>query len=216
MTLVQRRSSVSTAIALFRGVDMKRLIYDIAFALLLLAWPPLGRGSEGLSVFEPVGQRSHTREIRSSRVEYAVDVGGTVDMDNTTTRLYETFRIAFQNNVSLTLANTGNTTVKNPRIITNGKRRWWCMEELLREILAEASNDQEKAFLIYDFVGNAKYFNDEGYDPFEQKKVATRKRAEAVEKEEVLEEQIPEHIVKQFVTIPLGKAPDKWVYHRAW
>lgn len=72
----------------------------------------------------------------------------------------------------------------------------------------------KREFLIYDFVGNAQYFNDEGYDPFEQKKVATRKRAEEVEKEETTEEQIPEHIVRQFVTIPLGKAPDKWVEKR--
>jgi len=72
----------------------------------------------------------------------------------------------------------------------------------------------KKEFLIYDFVGNAEYFNDEGYDPFEQKKVATRLRVEEVEKEEVIEEQIPEAIVRQFVTIPLGQARDEWVERR--
>ena len=69
----------------------------------------------------------------------------------------------------------------------------------------------KKEFLIYDFVGNAEYFNDEGYDPFEQKKTATRIPREEVLKEEPLEEEIPEHIVRQFVTIPLGQAPDEWV-----
>jgi hypothetical protein len=114
----------------------------------------------GNSEFEPVRQKSHTKKIRSSQLEYSINVDGTVDMDNTTTRLYETFKIAFQNNISLTIANTGNTTVKNPRIITNGKRRWWCMEELLREILAEAKNDQEKAFFIYDFVRSNRHHDD--------------------------------------------------------
>ncbi len=66
-------------------------------------------------------------------------------------------------------------------------------------------------FFIYDFVGNAEYFNDEGYDPFEQKKMATRKPTEEVVKKESLEEEIPEQIVRQFVTIPLGQAPDEWV-----
>lgn len=66
-------------------------------------------------------------------------------------------------------------------------------------------------YLIYDFVGNAEYFNDEGYNPFEQKKTATRKAVEGVEKEEAIEEQIPEQIVRQFVTIPLGQAHDEWV-----
>jgi len=114
----------------------------------------------GNSEFEPVRQKSHTKKTRSSQLEYSINVDGTVDMDNTTTRLYETFKIAFQNNISLTIANTGNTTVKNPRIITNGKRRWWCMEELLREILAEAKNDQEKAFFIYDFVRSNRHHDD--------------------------------------------------------
>ncbi len=66
-------------------------------------------------------------------------------------------------------------------------------------------------YLIYDFVGNAEYFNDEGYNPFEQKKTAIRMPVEEVEKEEVVEEQIPEHIIRQFVTIPLGQAHDEWV-----
>lgn len=75
-------------------------------------------------------------------------------------------------------------------------------------VCAEVS---KKEFLIYDFVGNAEYFNDEGYDPFEQKKTATRKPTEEVVKEEQIEEEIPEQIVRQFVTIPLGQAPDEWV-----
>jgi len=139
---------------------MKALTIYAMLALLLLVPPSPGLGNDGISVFEPVRARSHTKEIRSSRIEYSIDAGGTVDMDNTTTRLYETFKIAFQNNVSLTIANTGNTTVKNPRVITNGKRRWWCMEELLDEILADARSDQEKAFFIYDFVRSHRHHDD--------------------------------------------------------
>jgi len=71
----------------------------------------------------------------------------------------------------------------------------------------------KKEFLIYDFVGNAEYFNDEGYDPFEQKKVATRRPIEEVEKE-TTEEEIPEQIVRQFITIPLGQVHDEWVEKR--
>ena len=69
-------------------------------------------------------------------------------------------------------------------------------------------------FLIYDFVGNAEYFNDEGFDPFEQKQTATRKPREEVGKEEANEEDIPEQIVRQFVTIPLGQAHDEWIEKR--
>jgi len=128
--------------------------------LLLVALPLLGLGNEGFSSFEPVRERSHIRKVQANRVEYSIDVGGTVDMDNTTTRRYETFEIAFQNNVSLTIANTGNATVTNPRVITNDKRHWWCMEEMLDEILAGAETDQEKAFLIYDFVRKHRHHDD--------------------------------------------------------
>jgi len=71
----------------------------------------------------------------------------------------------------------------------------------------------KKEFLIYDFVGNSEYFNDEGFNPFEQKKTADRRPQEEVQGEPA-EEQIPEQIVKQFVTISLGQARDEWVEKR--
>lgn len=128
--------------------------------LLLMALPSLGFGGEDLSYFEPVREKSHTKKIQANRAEYSINVGGTVDMDNTTTRLYETFKIAFQNNIVLTIANTGNITVTNPRVITNDKRRWWSMEQILDEILADAKSDQERAFFIYDFVRNNRHHDD--------------------------------------------------------
>lgn len=128
--------------------------------LFLAALPSICSGQNGPSPFEPMRKRSHVRKISSSRAEYSIDVGGTVDMNNTITRQYETFKIAFQNNVSLTIANTGNTTVTNPRVITNDKRRWWCIEEMLDEILAGAETEQEKAFLIYDFVRKHRHHDD--------------------------------------------------------
>jgi len=103
--------------------DNSTTIRRAALILFVMALPSPGWGWSGLPAFEPVREMCHVRTIRSSRAEYSIDVGGTVDMDNTTTRRYETFEIAFQNNVSLTIANTGSTTVTNPRVITNDKRR---------------------------------------------------------------------------------------------
>lgn len=90
--------------------------------------------------------------VTSSRREYEITLGGTVDMDNTLTRSYSGFEVAFQPNISLTIANAGNVPVDNPRVVTNDKRKWWSLEELLAEILRGAENDQEKALLIWDFV----------------------------------------------------------------
>ena len=137
---------------------MKSHIYHTILTLLICS--SISSGSKLLPVFEPIRQKSHTQTIRSSQVEYSINMGGTVDMDNTITRSYARFDIAFQNNVSLTIENTGNTTVKNPRIITNDKHRWWCMEEILNEILADAKNDQEKALFIFDFVRSNRHHDD--------------------------------------------------------
>ncbi len=129
-------------------------------AVLGILSSSLALGGDVPNAFEPTTARSHVQKIQMNRAEYAIEVGGTVDMDNTTTRLYETFQIAFQNNESLTIANTGDATVKNPRLVTNGRRRWWNMEELLNEILQGASDDQEKALLIWDFVRSNRHHDD--------------------------------------------------------
>jgi hypothetical protein len=139
---------------------MKSLRYNTTLILLLLICTSVSHSNETFSAFEPIRQKSHIQKIHSSQVEYSINMAGTVDMDNTTTRSYESFSIAFQNNVSLTIANTGNTTVKNPRIITNGKRRWWCIEEMLNEMLTNAKNDHEKAYFIYDFVRSNRHHDD--------------------------------------------------------
>lgn len=134
--------------------------HHISLGLFASLLPAFAFASDVAAVFKPVQEKSHTETIRASQADYSVDVAGTVDMDNTATRLYETFQIAFQNNLSLTIANTGNTIVKNPRVITNGRRRWWCMEEMLDEILQGAKNDQEEVLLIWDFVRTNRHHDD--------------------------------------------------------
>ncbi|HUW21140.1 MAG TPA: DEAD/DEAH box helicase family protein [Candidatus Bathyarchaeia archaeon] len=67
------------------------------------------------------------------------------------------------------------------------------------------------SFMIYDFVGNAKYFNDEGYDPFEQKESATRELKEEKVEEDLLQEEELKMPKREFVTVPKGQAPDEWM-----
>lgn len=109
--------------------------------------------------------------VAGHRKEYEIELGGTVDMDNSMTRHYERVDIAFQPNLSLEIANTGSASVTNPRIVINDQRNWWTLESLLDEILAGARDDQEKALLIWDFVRKNRYHdrplfvNDELHDP---------------------------------------------------
>jgi len=67
------------------------------------------------------------------------------------------------------------------------------------------------SFVIYDFVGNAKYFNDEGYNPFEQKEAAIKKPKEGKVEEGELREEELKMLKREFVTVPKGQAPDEWM-----
>ena len=115
--------------------------------------------------------KEHRVRILSNRLAYSVVMGGSVDMDSTTTRRHETFHVAFQPNLSLEIANTGDRTVVNPRLVIGDRGRWWSMEALLSEILAGATDEQEKALLIWDFVRRQRHHDapifqrDELHDP---------------------------------------------------
>ncbi len=102
----------------------------------------------GLSRF-PVRHRQHVEEISRSRHEYLVHVGGTLDMDNTLTLASNNVFVAFQNNVSLTIENVGDVPVVNPRLVVNDRGNWYTFDSLLAEFTRGATNDQEKAYLIW-------------------------------------------------------------------
>ncbi len=56
---------------------------------------------EGSSPFEVSEQKTHTELVQSPEHDYTITLGGTVDMDNTTTRGYPLYDVAFQPNISL-------------------------------------------------------------------------------------------------------------------
>ena len=115
--------------------------------------------------------KTHTERIQNRVHAYTITVGGTADMDNTATRICSTWQIAFQNNIALTIANTGNIPVENPRVIANGKRRWYSDEAILEEFTRGAKNDQERIYLIYEGMRQNRhhdtplYADDEYHDP---------------------------------------------------
>ncbi|MGD8238331.1 MAG: putative Ig domain-containing protein [Armatimonadota bacterium] len=100
----------------------------------------------------PIGataQRQHTEIIRESARQYTISMGGTVDAENTCTRSHNNFRIGFQPNVSLTIENTGDAPVVNPKLIVNDRRDWGTVRSIMREFTRGAESDEEKAYLIW-------------------------------------------------------------------
>ena len=80
----------------------------------------------GLDRF-PAQPKRHVEEITSGDHRYSVEMGGTLDMDNTRTLTSNNCYIVFQNNVALTIENTGDTPVVNPRLVVNDRGNWYTL-----------------------------------------------------------------------------------------
>ena len=104
--------------------------------------------------------KSHTEVIAARRHEYTIHMGGTVDMDHALTREYGIWRLGWQPNESLTIENIGSTTVENCKIIVNDRGDWYTMEGLLKEAIRTVKNDQEKVYLIWDFLRSNRHHDD--------------------------------------------------------
>ncbi|MFH1918522.1 MAG: Ig domain-containing protein [Planctomycetota bacterium] len=103
----------------------------------------------GLDRF-PAEEKTHTEEITSGRHEYAIEMGGTLDMENTRTLTTGNCYITFQNNVALSIENIGDAPVVNPRLVVNALGNWYTFESLLEEFTRGAATDQEKVYLIWE------------------------------------------------------------------
>jgi len=103
----------------------------------------------GLDRF-PATPKEHVELITTDRHEYAIEMGGTLDMENTRTLASSNCYIAFQNNVALTIENVGDVPVVNPRLVVNERGNWYTFDSLLEEFTRGAETDQEKVYLIWE------------------------------------------------------------------
>ncbi len=121
--------------------------------------------------FAVSGLYTHRERITESAHTYRIETGGTADMDNTSTRLHGAWEIAFQNNLSLTIANTGATPVENPRVIMNDRGRWHTWQAMLAEFTRGAKDAQERIYLVYEGLRQNRHHDyplfgdDEYHDP---------------------------------------------------
>jgi len=102
-------------------------------------------------------QKQHTEVIAESAKQYTITMGGTVDAHNTLTRSHNNFRIGFQPNISLSIENTGDVPVVNPKLIVNDRRDWSSIRSIMREFTRGAESDQEKAYLIWQGMRESTY-----------------------------------------------------------
>ncbi len=97
----------------------------------------------------PQTEHSHVEEITSGSAEYRIDMGGTLDMENTLTVASSNYYVAFQPNIQLTIENIGDTPVVNPRLVINDRGNWYTFDSLLEEFTRGAESPQDRVYLIW-------------------------------------------------------------------
>ncbi|NLF18417.1 MAG: hypothetical protein GX595_14365 [Lentisphaerae bacterium] len=122
-----------------------------------------------LSATGPV--REHQEVITAGRHEYSVRMGGLVDFENGRSRFNSGMRVAFQPNLSLTLANTGDTPVRWPKVLINDRGDWGTLESMIAEFTRGAETQMERALFVWENTRHARYHclplfpDDEFHDP---------------------------------------------------
>jgi len=124
----------------------------------------------GLDRF-PAVRKERVERVTSSHHQYDIDMGGTLDMENTRTLTTNNCYITFQNNLELTIENTGAVPVVNPRLVINDRGNWYTFDSLLEEFTRGAKTEQERVYLIWENMRQNLYHetplfgNAEPHDP---------------------------------------------------
>jgi hypothetical protein len=111
----------------------------------LCAHPVSTRGETG-------APKEHVEKITSSRQEYIITMGGTMDGPGTRSPIgYSAWSQAFEPNKSVKLENVGHAPVVGPWIFVNGKRNWRTAEDIVKEAVGPYTTEKEKAIAIWVF-----------------------------------------------------------------
>lgn len=118
---------------------VREALADLAFAMNRL---------KGEKVF-PKFEQTHTQVVDERDVTYTVDMGDGVE------------------NKVVTIKNVGTDVVTNPRVVVNGKRRWFSVDEMMQEIVKPEMTDREKALAIWQFLVANRYHDQPAHNDIE-------------------------------------------------
>lgn len=104
-------------------------------------------------------EKKQSTIVERSQHTYKVKIGGTLDGFNTAHYLdtYGGFmreEVKFEPNIYIKIENIGDTNVVNPKIVINGRRNWYSIDDILSEITTESMSDEEKALAIFRFISS--------------------------------------------------------------
>lgn len=130
--------------------------------LILLSFSSVtdsGDNNELIQSSFPKALNEHKENIASSESKYSIQMGGALDGFNTVyySETYAKFMRGepkFEPNEYVIIENTGDIDIINPRIVINGRRDWYSIDDILASILEPDMTDSEKAMAIYNFTSS--------------------------------------------------------------
>jgi hypothetical protein len=121
------------------------------------------REGKPVSAKIPRAPKEKSAILTRRRQEFTARVGGYLDESNTVTKGPEVYcpgpnrsmppyDQAFEPNLYVVVENVGETDVVNPWVVANGRRDWWSVETMVREIVGGRElTETEKAMAVYQF-----------------------------------------------------------------
>ena len=132
-------------------------------AVGILLWASVATLSPAAATALHGGAASESRlagvevQIRRPGDRFSVDVGGVLDTANTFSWSHGGGSFAAQTMHSVALRNLGRRPIRNPRLVVNGKGRWWKVREVVEEAIAGAETEQEKALRLWYHLARHRY-----------------------------------------------------------
>ena len=97
------------------------------------------------------GPRTHVEEVTSGRHAYRIEMGGTMDGENTRSPIgYRVYDQAFEPNLYVRMENVGERPVLNPWLVAHG-RDWRSLESIVGGVVSSEMEEAEKAMALWTF-----------------------------------------------------------------
>lgn len=102
--------------------------------------------------------KNHVQAIDSPHGEFEVNLGGSIDGRMTRDPIgYWAYDQYWEPNISVTLANTGNSVIKNPWLRRQGMPDTRTLQSIVASIIKPGMSDKEKARRIWEFEINNRF-----------------------------------------------------------
>ena len=96
--------------------------------------------------------RKRVETVTQGKHEYAIEFEGWIDGSMTRMPIgYGAYVQGWQPSRSVRIENTGETDVRNPRVVVNGRGNWHTMKSIVKEAMGRFTNPADRARSIYEF-----------------------------------------------------------------